>query len=153
RVRRKEKLHALDVSGRRAEVVESVKGTTGDPFCAGRHSNLVASAVVADRSSYGKAPVARVIARHWRVVTARVAYAVMDSVMPVVIVVGRCAVPPAIVRFKRIVRPANTAVSAPNNDSLPGKTQCPDIGRVRVIDARFNGLGCLRPRRRFSYRN
>src|SRR5437899_1435322 len=51
RVRRKEPFHALDVSGRCA--VPLVYVAAPDPFRAGGHPNLVAHAVVADRSAYG----------------------------------------------------------------------------------------------------
>ena len=51
-----------------------------------------------------------------------------DGVMPVVIVIGRCAIPAAVVRLKRVMRPANTGIGAPNNNSLPGETEVPNLG-------------------------
>ena len=45
--------------------------------------------------------------------------------MPVVIVVGCCAVPPPIVRFKRVMSPANTGIDAPNDNSLAGESEFP----------------------------
>ena len=86
RVRRKEKFHALDVSGRCAVALVHVTAT--DPLCAGRHPDLVARAVIADRGASGVGAVAIVVARERRIVTARIADAVMDGVMPVVIVIG-----------------------------------------------------------------
>ena len=64
-----------------------------DPLGAGRHPDLVASTVVADHGASGVAAVTIVVARLRRVVTAGIANAVMDGVMPVVIVVGRCVRP------------------------------------------------------------
>ena len=88
----------------------------GDPLCAGRHPDLVASAVIADRGASGVAAVEEVVAREWRIVPARVADAVVNRVMPVVIVIGVVSVPAAVVRFKRVMRPANTGIRAGNND-------------------------------------
>ena len=67
--------------------------TAGDPLCAGRHPDLVASTVIADHGASGVAAVTAVIARLRRVVTAGVANTVMNGVMPVVIVVGGCVRP------------------------------------------------------------
>ena len=68
RVRRQEKFHALDVSGRRADTLVHVAAS--NPLCAGRHSNLVRATVGADRGASGVAAVEEVIARLWRVGTA-----------------------------------------------------------------------------------
>ena len=54
RVRREEKFHALDVPCRRAGALVHV--TARDPFCAGRHSNLVSAAVIANRCAGGMQP-------------------------------------------------------------------------------------------------
>ena len=51
RSRREEKFHALDVPGRCADTLVHVPAT--NPLCAGRHSNLVAASVVADRGARG----------------------------------------------------------------------------------------------------
>ena len=61
----------------------------------------------------------------------------MDGVVPVVIVIGVLSVPAAVVRFKRVMRPANTSVGAPHNNVLPGKSQRPDLRCVGVIDPRL----------------
>ena len=79
--------------------------------------------------------------------------AVMNGVMPVVIVVGVVSVPAAVVRLKRVMRPANTGIGAPNHNSLPGETELPHLRRVRVINSWFNRLRYPRPRRRFSAPN
>ena len=94
----------------------SIDATASDPLCAGRHPDLVAHAVVTDRRASGVAAVAVVIARERRIVTARVADTVMDGVMPVVIVIGVLSVPAAVVRLKRVMRPANTGVCAANDN-------------------------------------
>ena len=63
----------------------------------------------------------KVVARKWRIIAARVADAVMDGVMPVVIMVGVCSVPAAVMRLKRVMRPANTGVPTSNNNVLSGE--------------------------------
>jgi hypothetical protein len=60
-VRRQEKLHALDVSGRCA--VASIHVAATNPFCAGGHPDLVASAVIADRGACGMRAVKEIITR------------------------------------------------------------------------------------------
>ena len=60
-VRRQEKFHALDVSGRCA--VPLIHVTAADPFCAGRHSNLVGAAVVANCRANGVTSVEKILAR------------------------------------------------------------------------------------------
>ena len=61
RIRREEKFHALDVSGRRA--VAFIHVTATDPFCARRHADLVARAIIADRGAGGVRAVKEIIAR------------------------------------------------------------------------------------------
>ena len=60
-VRRKEKLHALDVPGRRAVALVHVTAT--DPLRARGHSNLIARAVVPDCCTNRVTPVEEIIAR------------------------------------------------------------------------------------------
>jgi hypothetical protein len=60
-VRRQEKFHALDVSGRCA--VPLIHVTAAYPFCAGRHSNLVGPPVVTNRRANGVTSVEKIIAR------------------------------------------------------------------------------------------
>jgi hypothetical protein len=96
-VRRQEEFHALDVSGRCA--VTNIHVTATNPFCAWGHPDLVASAVIADRGACGMRAVKEIIARKRRIVTARIAAAIMNGVVPIVIVIGVHAVPAAIVRL------------------------------------------------------
>src|SRR4030095_8532931 len=93
-----------------------------------------------------------IIARKWRIVAARVADAVVDRVVPVVIVVGVLSVPATVVRFQCIMRPANTGIRACNNNILPGKSQGPHLRRMRVIDARLDRLRTLEVQRRVDGR-
>ena len=129
--RRKEPLHALDVSG--GSAVARVHVAATDPLCAGGHPNLVTYAVVTDRCAGGVRAVEEIIARECRIVPARVADAIMNGVVPVVIVVGNYSIPATVVRFKRIMRPAHARVCAGNDNLLPGETQRPDLGGVRVM--------------------
>ena len=144
-VRRQKKFHALDVSGRCA--VTLVHVTAANPLCARRHSDLVASAVVADRCACGVGAVEVIVARLWRIVAARIADAVMDGVMPIVIVIGGYAVPAAIVRFKRIVCPTLASIGARHHDILSVESERPHIRRMRVNDSRLNRRRSLRVRR------
>src|SRR5262249_55728864 len=125
RVGRKEPFHTLDISGRCA--VTLVHVAAADPFRAGSHSNLITHAVVTYYSAHGVATMATVIARERRIVMAWVANAVMDGVVPVVIVICVLSVPATVVRFECIMRPANTSVGAPHNNVLSSKSQCPDL--------------------------
>ena len=88
-----------------------------------------------------------IIARERRIVPARISNAVVDGIMPVVIVIGGDSVPAAVVRLERVMRPALAGISASNRDSLAPETQRPYIRRVRVSDARLDCLWCLRLRR------
>ena len=69
--------------------------------------------------------------------------------MPVVTMVGVHAIPAAIMRLKRIMRPAITGIGAGNNDVLPGEPQGPYLRRVRVIDPWLDGFRTQEERRRF----
>ena len=104
------------------------------PLRAGCHPYLITHPVVADRCASGVRAVKEIIARLLRVVPARIAHAIMDGVVPVVIVIGVLPVPAAIVGFKRVVCPANTGICTRNDDALPGETESPYVRRVRVSD-------------------
>src|SRR5437763_6031092 len=84
--RRQEPFHALDVAGRGADARVHVTAT--NELCAGRHSDLVTPAVVADHGANCVRAVTDVVARLSRIVPARVADTVMDRVMPFIVVIG-----------------------------------------------------------------
>ena len=144
-IRRKEPFHALEISRRCA--VTLIQVTATDPLCAGCHPNLVARAIVADRGAYGMRAMPIVIARKRRIVAAGIPDAVVNGVVPIVIVIGRRAVPAAVVRLQRVMRPALTCISSTYRDSLTAKPERPYIGRVRVSNARLNRRRLLRLRR------
>src|SRR5262245_58727869 len=73
----------------------------------------------------------------------------MDGIVPVVIVIGVLAVPAAVVRFERVMRPANSGISASNNNAVPRKSEVPHVGRMRVLNPRLNGRRASGLRRRF----
>ena len=141
--RRKEPLHALDVTSRCA--IPLVHVTATNPLRAGRHPDLVTHAIVTDHGTGGVRAVRDVVARERRIVAAGIAAAVMDGVVPVVIVIGIHSVPATIVRLERVMRPANAGIGASDNNTLSGETQCPHLGRVRVCDPWFD-RGRLRRR-------
>jgi hypothetical protein len=60
-IRRQEKFHALDIRGRCA--IALVHVTASDPLCAGRHSDLIAGAIVTDCRASGVRAVKEIIAR------------------------------------------------------------------------------------------
>ena len=134
--RSKEPLHALDITSRRAKVCVHVAAT--DPLCARRHPDLVTLSVITDHGAGGMRPVRLVIAWERRIVSARITDAVMNRIVPVIIVIGILAVPAAVMRLQRIVGPALAGVRIGDHNFLSGKPERPYLGRVRVIDARFN---------------
>src|SRR5207253_7399165 len=69
-----------------------------------------------------------------RVVTAGIANAVMDGIVPVVIMVGDYPIPAAVVRFKRVMRPTLTSIGARHHNILPVESERPDLRRVCIID-------------------
>lgn len=147
RVRRKEKFHALDVPGRCA--VPLIHVTTAYPFCAGRHSNLVGAAIVTNRRADGVTSVEKIIARLGRIVPARVADAVVNGVVPVLIVIGVCPVPTTVMRLERVMRPANASIRAGDHNGLAAKSECPHIRRMCVSNPRLDRRGSAGPQRRF----
>ena len=148
RVRSEEELHALHVPGRRT--VALVHITAADPLCTRGNTDLVARAIVTDGCTRGMAAMKKVIARERRIVAARIAGAVMNRVVPVEIVIGILPIPPTIVRLQRIMGPADTCVSAADNDTLASVTKRPDLWRMYVLHPRFNRSRTLWQRRAFN---
>ena len=132
----KEPLHALDITSRRAKVCVHIAAT--DPLCARRHPDLVPRSVITDHGAGGMRPVRLVIARKRRIVSAGITDAVMDRIVPVIIVIGILAVPPAVMRLERVMCPALAGIRIGDNNSLSVEPERPYLRRVRVIDARFN---------------
>src|SRR5262245_41398196 len=73
----------------------------------------------------------------------------MDGIVPVVIVIGVLPVPAAVVRFERVMRPANSGISASNNNALPRRSEVPRVRRMRVLNPRLDGRRASGLRRRF----
>jgi len=90
-----------------------------------------------------------VIARLGRIGTANDA-AVMNGDMPVVIMIVLYPIPAALVRFKPVMRPANTSVGATYHNILSVKSERPHIRRMRVNDSRLDRRRSPRLRRRIS---
>jgi len=121
-------------------------------LCPGRHPDLVTHAVIADRSPRGVGTVKEIIAWERRIVTTRIPDAVVNGVVPIVIVIGRHSVPATIMRHKSVMRPPHAGVGAGHNNVLPGEPKCPDLGRMRVIDPRFDCGRGLTSRTRLFHR-
>ena len=66
----------------------------------------------------------------------------MNGIVPVIIVIGILAVPPAVMRLERVMGPANPGVRISDHNFLSGEPERPYLRRMGVIDARFN---CGRP--------
>jgi hypothetical protein len=79
-----------------------------------------------------------VIARKRRIVPARITDAVMNGIVPVIIVIGILAVPAAVMRLERVMCPALAGVRIGDDNSLSVEPERPYLRRVRVIDARFD---------------
>jgi hypothetical protein len=135
RVRRKEKLHALDVGGRCAVALVHVTAT--DPLRARRHPDLVCAAIVADRCAKGMAAMEEIVTRFRRVRAAN-ATTGMNAVVPVKIVIRVDSIPTAIMRLKRVMRPADTGIRAGNDNCFSSEPERPHIRCVRVFDARLD---------------
>jgi hypothetical protein len=88
-----------------------------------------------------------IVARKRRIVPARVAAAVVDGVVPIIIVIGDGAVPAAIVRFQGVMRPANARISAGDNNVLSGESQGPYLRCVRIVNPGLDRFRTLRERR------
>ena len=144
RIRRKEPFHAFEVSGRCA--VALIHVPTSDPFRAGRHPNLISHRVVANSCADGVRAMTKVVARKRRIIAAGICDAVVNGIVPVVIVIGCDSIPATVLRLQRIVCPTLTGISAANGNSLASEPQRPDIRRVRVGDVRFDSLWSLQRR-------
>jgi len=79
-----------------------------------------------------------VVARERRIVSANITNAIMNGVVPVIIVIGILSVPPTVMRLERIMGPALTGISISDNDSLSREPERPYLRRMGVIDARLN---------------
>ena len=108
-----------------------------DPLCTGRHANLITLSVVAYRCPSGVTTMEKIIARKWRIVSARIEDAIVNCVVPVVIMTDVLSVPTAVMRFESVMCPTLPRVSARYRNSLTSKAQCLHICRMRVRDARF----------------
>ena len=118
-------------------------------MCPRRHPDLVTHAVIADRCPRGVGTVKEIIAWERRIVTARITDAVVNGIVPIVIMIRVLSVPAAIVRFERVMRPANASISTRNNDVLPSESQGPHLRCVRIVDARLDRFRTLWVSRRF----
>src|SRR4029453_4658741 len=130
--RGEEPLHTLDVTGRGTSARVHVTATN-EP-CARRHADLVTCAVVADHGANGVSAMRIIITRLRRIVPAGVPHAVVNGIVPVVIMIGVLSVPAAVVWFKRVMCPTNSSISASNDNALPCKSKVPHVRRMRVLN-------------------
>jgi hypothetical protein len=73
-----------------------------------------------------------------RIEAARIGGAVVDGIVPVIIVIGILPVPPAVMRLESVMGPADARVCAGNDNALPGEPLRPYLRRVRIIDPGFD---------------
>ena len=114
-----------------------------DPLCAGRHPDLITLSVIADHGAGGMRPVRLVITGKRRIEAARIGGAVVNGIVPVIIVIGILAVPPTVMRLQSVMRPAHARVCTSDDNLLSCKALGPYLRRVRVIDAGLNRIGLL----------
>src|SRR5205823_9840463 len=88
------KLHALDVARRCAGALVHVTAT--DALRTGRHADLIACAVIADRDPDRVRAVRGIVARKRRIVPARLTGPDLDGIVPVVLVVAGHTEPTAV---------------------------------------------------------
>ena len=81
-----------------------------------------------------------VITGNRRIEAARIGGAVVNGIVPVVIVIGVLSVPAAVMRLERVMRPAHSRVSAGNDNILPGIPERPYLGSASVPNSRLDQL-------------
>ena len=143
-IRCEEPFHAFEISGWRAVALSHV--TTSDPFRFWRHADLVTHAVIAHCRSDRMRAMANVVARKRRIIATGISNAVVNGVMPVVVVIGRDSIPAAVLGLQRVVCPTLASICAANCNSLASEPQRPDIRRMRVGDVRLDRLWFLQRR-------
>ena len=136
RVRRKEELHAFDVSRRCPVALVHVTAT--NPLCTGRHPDLVTHAIIAYRGACGMTTVKEIVARKRRIIPARITDTVVDGIVPVVVVISVDSIPTAVMRLERVMRPANTGIRTGNHNVLAGVPKGPNLWSMRVLNSRFD---------------
>src|SRR4029077_2226382 len=141
-IRGKEPFHAFEIPTWGA--VALVHVTTTDPIRCWRHADLVTHAVIANCRPDRVRAMTVIIAWKSRIIAAWISNAVVNGVMPVVMVISRDSIPAAVLRLQRVVCPTLTSICAANCNSLASKPQRPHIRRVRVGDVRFNRLRLMR---------
>ena len=72
--------------------------------------------------------------------------------MPVEVVIGRDAIPAAVLRFECIMRPPNTGIGTPNDDILSREALRPNGRGISVGDSRLDRRRRIRLQRRFQSR-
>jgi len=82
--------------------------------------------------------VEEIVARLLRIVPARIAYAVVDGVVPVKIVICVRSVPTSVMRLESVMRPTNTGICASNHDGLSFESQRPYVRRMCVNNSRLD---------------
>ena len=96
-VRCKKPFQALEVPSRCT--VTLIHVTTSDPLRFWRHANLVTHAVIAHCRPDRMRAMAKVVARKRRIIAAGISNAVVNGVMPVVVVIGCDSIPATLMRL------------------------------------------------------
>ena len=112
-------------------------------FAPGATPIWFSSAVVANRGSNRVRAVTVIVAGLGRVRSAEPAVA-MNAVVPAVIVIRGRPVPSPIMILERRMIPSHAGVGPADDDALAGEALRPDVGRVNVIHAGFDGVGRFR---------
>jgi len=126
-------LGAFQQFGRQQITGDFVAALAGNPLGAGCHANLVGTAVIPDHGAHHVRPVTARVKRGIRVL--------LVWVKPVVVVIGGCAVPAAVVRHQCRVIPLGAGINFRHHRAGAVVTQCPDVIGVDQRDVPANGFG------------
>ena len=134
-----EELEALGVCRRRS--VPLIHVPAADPLGSRSDADLVdAGIAVVTRGRAGRVGAVEVVVARLLVVRRTDSAAGVNGVPPVVVVVRARAVPAAVVRLQRVVRPANTGVLVRDHDPGAVEAKRPDVRRLDLVDPRLDRL-------------
>ena len=91
--------------------------------------------------------VSMIIARLAGIAAARVAEALMDSVMPVEVMVGGDSIPPSVLILERRVIPFVAGVLPPDDSPLTGISGRPNLWGAHFVDIPLDRFNCVRRQR------
>ena len=135
-----EPLVALCIRGRCSRTTIHVPAA--NPACAGSHTNLVAAAIISHHGAHGVCAVTIVITGGGGIgPTGITGVAIMNGIVPVVVMISRGAIPTAILVNLSGMIPLIAGVLSTNDHPLTGIAKIPNLRRFNQTDIPFN---CIR---------